>query len=245
MLGGRGRRLGLELGRLREVTLALVLVACGGESSSSPPPSTATGAPSSATPAAEQSAPATGPFDREAARKILAAVDVAHCYEKPPISDAQLHVDLTIMPNGAVSEARADRPYTDTEAGNCAAAAFKAVHVHPFMGPPVRMGRTIPHAPVRGQAESGPFDPSAVRSAALAQDLSECLENPGGGVEHGKAMITVMPNGDVRTVSVDPPLAGSPRGECVARIYKSVQYKPYAGDPAPAVLVEFDIKKKK
>jgi hypothetical protein len=49
----------------------------------------------------------------------------------------------------------------------------------------------------------------------------------------------------VRTVYVDPPLGGSPRGECVARIYKSVQYKPYAGDPAPGVLVEFEFKKKK
>jgi len=245
VLGGGGRNFGLGLGRL-QVALALVFVGCGGGGSSSPPPASTPSSSSSSTPsAADNTAPATTPFDREASRKILAAVDVAHCYEKPPVLDAQLHVDLTIMPNGTISEARADRPYTDTEAGNCAAAAFKAVHVPAFMGPPVRMGRTIPHAPVRGQTGDGPFDPSAVRNAVLAADLSECLENPGGGVESGKAAITVAPSGDVKAVTIHPPLGGSPRGECVSRIFKSVQFKPYAGDPALAVVVEFEIKKKK
>lgn len=172
-------------------------------------------------------------------------VDVKACYEKPPILDAQLHIDLTFMPNGVVSEASADPPYANTEAGKCAEEKFKAVRVPPYVGPPVRMGRTVPHAPVRGRSEDGKFDPSSVRSAALAQDISECLELPGGGVERGKATITVQPSGDVRTVYIDPPLGGSPRGECVARIYKSVQYKPYAGDPAPGVLVEFELKKKR
>ena len=230
------------------VVPALVLVAaCGG---SSPPAASSTS--EGASPAAtttpscgDDTAPANVPFDRPAAAKALASVDVSSCYEKPPVLDAQLHVDLTIMPNGRVSEASADPPYTNTEAGACAAAAFKAVRVAPFVGPPVRMGRTVPHAPVRGKASDAKFDPSAVRSAALAQDLSECAELPGGGVERGKATISVQPSGDVRTVYVDPPLGGSPRGECVARILKSVQYPPYAGDPAPGVLVEFDVKKKK
>lgn len=172
-------------------------------------------------------------------------MDVASCYEKPPALDAQLHIDLTFMPNGVVSEASADPPYRNTEAGRCAEEKFKVVRVAPWVGPPVRMGRTVPHAPVRGRAEDGKFDPSAVRSAALSQDIAECLDLPGGGVEKGKATITVQPNGDVRSVYVDPPLGGSPRGECVARIYKSVQYKPYSGDPAPGVLVEFEFKKKK
>jgi hypothetical protein len=220
------------------------MTACGG--SSEPPPQSPS-SPSSSTQASTQgdnAQTASGPFDRPAAAKALAAVDVSSCYEKPPVLDAQLHIDLTFMPNGVVSEARADAPYTNTEAGKCAEDKFRAVRVPPWVGPPVRMGRTVPHAPVRGRAEDGKFDPSAVRSAALAQDISECHELPGGGVEKGKATITVQPNGDVRTVYIDPPLGGSPRGECVARIYKSVQYKPYAGDPAPGVLVEFEFKKK-
>lgn len=227
---------------IRSGLLVLTLVACGGSSPELAAPS------SSSAPAAqptENAATATGPFDRAAASKALAAVDVKHCYEKPPMLDAQLHIDMTFMPNGVVSEATADAPYGNTEAGRCAEEKFKAVRVAPYIGPPVRMGRTVPHAPVRGRAEDGKFDPSAVRTAALAQDISECLELPGGGVEKGKATITVQPNGDVRTVYIDPPLGGSPRGECVARIYKAVQYKPYAGDPAPGVLVEFEIKKKR
>lgn len=229
----------------RATLLAVALSACGGSSEPAARPSSPASGPGSANAASDDTPPANVPFDRPAAAKALAAVDVAACYEKPPILDAQLHVDLTIMPNGRVTEASADAPYANTEAGNCAAERFKTVRVAPFVGPPIRMGRTVPHAPVRGRAEDGKFDPSAVRNAALAQDIAECLDLPGGGLEKGKATITVQPNGDVRTVYIDPPLGGSPRGECVARIYKSVQYKPYAGDPAPGVLVEFEIKKKR
>lgn len=227
----------------RSAALLVLVAACGGSSGPASSPKAETSAPKAAS--VDDAPPANVPFDRAAAAKAIAAVDVSSCYEKPPTLDAQLHVDLTIMPNGRVSEASADPPYTNTEAGNCAAAAFKEVRVAPFVGPPVRMGRTVPHAPVRGRAEDGPFDPSAVRSAALAQDLSECAELPGGGVERGKATIRVQPNGDVRDVYVDPPLGGSPRGECVARILKSVQYRPYSGDPAVGVLVEIEVKKTK
>lgn len=220
------------------------MTACGG-SSPEPAATPSSSSGGNASSASTETTTASGPFDRAAAAKALADVDVKHCYEKPPFLDAQLHIDLTFMPNGVVSEASADPPYANTEAGKCAEEKFKAVRVPPYVGPPVRMGRTVPHAPVRGRAEDGKFDPSAVRSAALAQDISECLELPGGGVEKGKATITVQPSGDVRTVYVDPPLGGSPRGECVARIYKSVQYKPYSGDPAPGVLVEFEFKKRR
>lgn len=232
--------------RRASVFVLFAVAACGG---SSPPATTAKSEPSA--PAAtttappDDAAPANVPFDRAGAAKALGAVDVSSCYEKPPVLDAQLHVDLTIMPNGRVTDASADPPYANTEAGNCAVALFKTVRVAPFVGPPVRMGRTVPHAPVRGRAEDAKFDPSAVRSAALALDLSECADLPGGGVERGKATITVQPNGDVRNVYIDPPLGGSPRGECVARILKSVQYRPYSGDPALGVLVEFEIKKRK
>lgn len=231
----------------RPTALVLFLAACGGSSEPAATPRAEGSAPAATTAASsgDDTPPANVPFDRAAASKAMAAVDVSSCYEKPPVLDAQLHVDLTIMPNGRVTDASADPPYANTEAGNCAAAAFKTVRVAPFVGPPVRMGRTVPHAPVRGKAEDAKFDPSAVRSAALAQDLSECAELPGGGVERGKATITVQPNGDVRNVYVDPPLGGSPRGECVARILKSVQYRPYSGDPALGVLVELEVKKKK
>jgi hypothetical protein len=226
------------------VLITTTLIACGGSSPEPSSPSSSSSAASSGAPA-DNGSTASGPFDRAAAAKALGAVDVSSCYEKPPALDAQLHIDLTFMPNGVVSEATADPPYANTEAGKCAEEKFKVVRVAPYIGTPVRMGRTVPHAPVRGRTEDGKFDPSAVRNAALAQDISECLELPGGGVEKGKATISVQPSGDVRTVYIDPPLGGSPRGECVARIYKSVQYKPYAGDPAPGVLVEFEFKKKK
>ena len=216
----------------------LVLAACAGSKEPAAAPETP-GASESDAP------PANVPFDRAAAAKAIAAVDVSPCYDRPPILVAQLHIDLTIMPNGRITEASADRPYANTEAGNCAAELFKTVRVAPYVGPPMRMGRTVPHAPVRGRPGDAKFDPAAVRGAALAQDLSECVELPGAGIERGKVTITVQPNGDVRTVYVDPPLGGTPRGECVARVLKSVMYPPYSGDPALGVLVEVDLKKKK
>lgn len=170
---------------------------------------------------------------------------MSSCYEKPPFFEQNLHVTLTVMPNGTVTDVTADRPYGGTEAGDCAVALFKAVRVPPYVGPPVQMGRTVPHAPVRGSANDPPFDSAQVRAAATAQDLSECLADPGAGIEKAVAMISVSPNGDVRSVVVEPPLGGTPRAECVARVLKSVQMRPYSGDPAPAVRVELDLRVKK
>lgn len=225
----------------RALVASVVVAACGGSSARVEP---APAAPV-ASAAEDDAPPANVPFDRAAAAKAIGAVDLSACYEAPPILDAQLHMDLTLMPNGRITQATADPPYAGTEAERCAASRFQAVRVAPWVGPPMRMGRTVPHAPVRGDAAHGKFDPSAVRAAALAQDLSECSELPSGGLERGKVTIAVAPSGEVRSVAVDPPLGGTPRGECIARLLRSVMYPPYAGEPALGVLVELDLRKKK
>lgn len=215
------------------------LVACGG-----PDPATPAASTSAAAPAPEPSPVASGPLDRVAAGKAMAAVDASSCYEKPPFQEASLHVTLTVLPNGTVTDVTADRPYGGTEAGDCAVALFKAVRVAPYIGPPAQLGRTVPHAPVRGTEGSARFDSTLVVKAVQAEDFSECLESPGAGVEKGAAMVAVNPSGDVRTVTIEGTLGGTPRGECIVRVLKTIQLAPYVGDPAPATRVEIDLKRR-
>lgn len=128
------------------LSLCLLTFACGSREPAAKP--TAPAAPQTAsvatqTPAAE--------FDREAAVRVINSVALDACFEKPPFLDAQLHVSLTLQPTGRV-EASADRPYAGTEAGECAVALFRNVHVPPWIGVPKEMGRTIPHATARNDA---------------------------------------------------------------------------------------------
>jgi hypothetical protein len=187
--------------------------------------------------------PVTTEFDRAATAKAIAAVDVSPCFDKPPILEAQLHVTITVMPNGRLDPS-ADAPYNGTEAGNCAVALFRNVRVPAWAGVPKQMGRTIPRSPVKGSSGDPPFDPSSVRSAVAAQDLSECADAWGTAMR-GRAMIKVKPNGAVDNVILDPPLGGSLRGDCVSRALKGMAFRPYSGEPAPAVPVDVEVQRKK
>jgi hypothetical protein len=227
----------------------LALFACG-EPAKDPSTTSASGggtAPPASGPAATQEPPntATGPFDRVAARNALYAIDLSKCYELPPSLEQNLHITLTVMPNGVVSEATADPPYGGTDAGNCAVNLIKTVRIPGWIGPPQQMGRTVPHAPIRGNAQDPPYDSHQVQGIAEAQDLSECIGQWGSADDKGKANIAVNPNGSVRSVVVDPPLGGTPRGECIARVLRGIQFKAYSGDPAPGTVIQFDINPKK
>lgn len=217
---------------------SLTVFACGGPDPATPTASTSAAAAPDPTPAV------SGPLDRAAAGKAMARVDASSCYEKPPFHESNLHVTLTVLPNGTVTDVTADRPYGGTEAGDCAVALFKAVRVAPYIGPPAQLGRTVPHAPVRGTEGSARFDSTLVVKAVQSEDFSECLESPGAGVEKGVAMVAVNPSGDVRTVTIEGTLGGTPRGECVARILRTIQLAPYVGDPAPAARVEIDVRRR-
>jgi hypothetical protein len=218
--------------------------ACGGSTPESQSSKGGASSPASAAPVAATPAPApTNDFDRPAAAKAIAAVDVKPCYDKPPLLDAPLHLTITINSNGVV-EASADRPYGGTEAGNCAIALFNKVRVAPWLGVPKQMGRTVPRAPVRGSAADAPFDPSAARTTAAAQDLSDCADLFGNATRT-KATIRVEPTGIVSSVLLDSPMGTSPRGDCVARIMKGVMYTPYSGEPAAPITVDLEVKKKK
>jgi hypothetical protein len=54
------------------------------------------------------------------------------------------HVSLTFSPDGSVSSAVVDRPpYAGTATGACISNLFRAVHVRPFTGQAVRMGKVF------------------------------------------------------------------------------------------------------
>ena len=90
--------------------------------------------------AAPSSAP---PFDRHAAALALGSVDLAPC-----IADAGVrgegHVIIVFAGDGSVSSARIDRPpFEATPEGGCIAGLFARVHIPPFGGRPVTVGKAF------------------------------------------------------------------------------------------------------
>jgi hypothetical protein len=213
----------------------LFVIACGG--SKTPPPAEPTSAPPAPTVAEPQ--PTATELDRAATSRALAAVDLTPCRDKPPILDAPLHVSLTIMATGRV-EPSADKPYAGTDAGNCAEALFRQVRVPAWIGTPKTMGRTVPRAAVVGSASDPPFDPAAARAAVARADLSECAELWGNG-DRTRATMRVQPNGIVASVSIEPPLNTSPKGDCIVRVLNGVMFQPYSGEPASPISVDVQV----
>jgi hypothetical protein len=92
---------------------------------------------------AAPSAAGTAPFDRGGAAAALGGVNVGSCKTAGgPVGAG--HVSLTFSPDGSVSSAVVDRPpYAGTPMGTCISNLFRAVHVRPFTGQAVRMGKVF------------------------------------------------------------------------------------------------------
>lgn len=147
------------------------------------------------------------------------------------------------MPTGRI-EPSADRPYAGTEAGNCAEALFRQVRVPSWAGTPKPMGRTVPRAPVSGNASDPPFDPVAARAAAVRADLSECADLWGNG-DRTRATIRIQPTGIVASTILEPPLNTSPKGDCIIRTINGMMFPPYSGEPAPPIVVDLQVQARK
>jgi len=81
-------------------------------------------------------------FDRAAAAGALARVSVAHCAVSGQVGTG--HVVVTFAPSGRVSDVVVDDGhFTATPAGRCVTTAFFAASVQPFVGAPVRVGKTF------------------------------------------------------------------------------------------------------
>ena len=83
------------------------------------------------------------PFDRGAAAAGLGSVNVQACAQ-PGGPTGSGHVTVTFVPDGSVSAAVVDAgPFPGTSVGACIALKFKGVHVPPYAGPPVRVGKSF------------------------------------------------------------------------------------------------------
>ncbi|HEY8074740.1 MAG TPA: hypothetical protein VIF62_11535 [Labilithrix sp.] len=219
---------------------ASVLVACGG-SSQQPAKSTSTAATTTASAAPAQQP--SGPFDRNAARAALDAIDANDCMALVPktMIEQPLHVRVTFDQSGHAMDVSADGAFAGTPAGKCAEDKYKGVRVSPFVGPLTTLGKSVTSIKEQGDPSAPPFDPAVVRAEVAKIDLSECATLI-GDMDRGKARIAVRPNGEIRSVIIDGDINGTMRGDCVQRILRtSVHGRAYSGEQAPGVDVDFVI----
>jgi len=83
-------------------------------------------------------------FDRAAAAASIASINVAKCKTGGGPSGAG-HVKITFNPSdGRASLVEADSaPFAGTSVGRCVETLFRAVHVRPFTGRPVVVGKSF------------------------------------------------------------------------------------------------------
>jgi hypothetical protein len=82
------------------------------------------------------------PFDRTAAASALASVDVQRCGVSGQVGTG--HVTVTFAPTGRVSEVIVDDAnFSGTPAGRCVRTVFFSAIVPPFVGAPVRFGKSF------------------------------------------------------------------------------------------------------
>jgi hypothetical protein len=229
---------------VRRITLFVpfLLFACGG---STPAPST-TSASAAPAPPPPPDTPA-GPFDKNAARKAIDAVDANACVAMIPttMADQPLHVRITFSRDGKVMDTAADGMFAGTPAGKCAEDAYKSVQIAPFEGPLTTIGKSVSAVKEQGDPNAPPFDPAPIRAEAAKVDLSECSTYL-GNEDRGRARVAVRPNGEIRSVIIDGNLNATTRGQCVERLLRQgIHGKPYSGPQTPGVDVDFFIQPKK
>jgi hypothetical protein len=230
---------------VRRITILsfFLVAACGG--SNPPPPTTSSAAPTAAPPT--EAVAATGPFDRNAARKAIDAVDADSCASliPPTLVEQPLHVRITFSRDGRVMDVAADGAFAGTPAGKCAEDKYRSVHIAPFDGPLTTIGKSVSHVKETGDPSAPPFDPAPIRAEAAKIDLSEC-DTYLGNEDHGRARVSVRPNGEIRSVIIEGSLNATTRGTCVEKkLHDGIHGKAYSGPQAPGVDVDFVIKPKK
>jgi hypothetical protein len=81
------------------------------------------------------------PFDRAAAQRAIGAVDVQHCAKG---ATGAGHVRITFSSSGQVTDVHEDAgPFIGTPTATCVTSAYRQVHVPPFSGGPVQVGKSF------------------------------------------------------------------------------------------------------
>jgi len=83
-----------------------------------------------------------GPFERACAAKALASVDLSGCLQDGSAGGG--HLKVRFVPSGNVDETQVDSPnFTDTATGRCVEERFRRIHIPPFQGSPVTVGKSF------------------------------------------------------------------------------------------------------
>jgi serine/threonine protein kinase len=96
----------------------------------------------------------------------------------------------------------------------------------------------LPPPPTRKDKDAGPpSDPNAWNEAAARAKLAQAnsilvfCKKTGGVTGPGTARVTFNPDGTVGAVTMDPPYAGTPVGDCVAGQFKRTKVNAFNGSP--------------
>jgi hypothetical protein len=82
-------------------------------------------------------------FDRRATATALGSVDLAPCRTAGGLQGSG-HLRITFANDGSVSATRVDQPpFAGTPSGDCVAGLFARVHIPPFAGLPVTVGKSF------------------------------------------------------------------------------------------------------
>jgi hypothetical protein len=91
-----------------------------------------------------------------------------------------------------------------------------------------------------GGSPPGEFNRSAAAKALVkAEAAAKQCKQPNGPTGSVRVKVIFEPSGAVSSVEVlDPPFAGTPAGNCIARAYSSAAVPPFSSDRPPVILTQ-------
>ncbi|OJY22578.1 MAG: hypothetical protein BGO98_20030 [Myxococcales bacterium 68-20] len=164
----------------------------------------------------------------------------------PPVIDPTPAADVVPDASDAVTANSDD----DVDAGSTATTTTAAPDVPPAPTPaptPVPVPVPMP-TPVAVKDAGPPPDPNAFNEAAARSRLAQAngvlvfCKKEGGVTGPGTSQVTFGPEGTVTAVSLDPPYAGTPAGDCVTGHFKRTKVSSFQGSPR-TIKHSFDVPK--
>jgi serine/threonine-protein kinase len=125
-------------------------------------------------------------------------------------------------------------PKDDTSASKkdpVAAAPAPEPAAAPEPAPPTEAPKPAePAAPLPPPGERAPLNRGAAMAAlSSAASAAMACKRPDGPTGSGTANVTFSPDGPVKAVSVSPPFAGTPVGQCVVNAFRGAHVPPFSG----------------
>jgi hypothetical protein len=174
------------------------------------------------------------PFDANAAKKRIAALDISGCQALPPLADEPISLRVTFGPPGYVTAVVIGPPFTATPFAECLQRQFWHIQIPRFDGAEQSIETTVARGAVKRDPNVSRFDPATIRAAVRNANLRECA----GKTTKARVTVTVKPTGAADNVTVEGDYDATAR--CIERVLRRVEYAPYTGVSGP-VTVEIEL----